>query len=118
LAKSREEIQKLRSENAKLYQQFLESGRPPLDVFKRASISGIGEVIRIQNLTPQVLPVKIKLENAFGTTKDYELVLPAAKITGGIKEIGHLEGWTAAPGDKITIKPAGHPEIKKSIGLK
>ena len=111
-----EQIKKLNLENADLERRLLEASTPPIEVGRRKALLGDGYVIQVSNQTTKMLPVKVHLENpTFGKQADFDLILPAAKLVTGIKEIGSVQGWTAVTGDIITITGQGFTTIKKQL---
>lgn len=82
--------------------EFKESSLPilPLEVATRAAMMGSGEVLMLKNTSNSSLIALVTLKNP--TTKEeksFQVDIPA----GEKSEIGHMEGWTVAAGDEITI---------------
>lgn len=82
---------------------FKEQSLPllPVDVSVRDAIIGSGKVVQVKNNASGTLMVVLLLNNP--TTKQeksFRLDIPS----GGIREIGHLEGWVVASGDDIEIR--------------
>ena len=87
----------------------LPHARVPVSVQQRQAMTGDGLVFVFQNQTAKLLPVHAELQStALGKTNVIDLVFPPAEIKGGVKEIGHLEGWTAVPGDKVILTSQGY----------
>ena len=88
----------------------------PVLLGRRKALTGSGFVFQIENVSLKTLPVKVTLINpTFGKTNVFDLVLDGAKITPFAKEIGHLQGWTVAPGDLIHVEAQGYDGISKRI---
>jgi hypothetical protein len=91
----------------------------PLKVTYRKAVMGEGYVIQFHNISEDLLPIRVTFENPpTKTSKEFRLNIPAFKT----KEFGHLEGWTALLGDKITVENANyktqHLELKQSVSEK
>ena len=73
----------------------------PIQVGERAALLGPGLVLRIKNTSGQMLDLAATLESPnTGTQSTRRLVIPP----GGVQEIGHLEGWEFAPGQKVDFR--------------
>ena len=117
------QIARLQAENAKL-QSEVEKLKPyaekaltlPVEITKRPAALGGGEVIQISNTSGKEIKVKVTLSNpGLGISKIYAPMLPAARIETHAIQIGHMEGWTVAPGDEVEIIGEGFLPLKKSI---
>lgn len=76
----------------------------PFHLTYRKAITGNGYVAQVRNISAKSQAVKVTLHNpTFNQTKAYSLVVDARNF----KEIGYLEGWTLASGDKITLECNG-----------
>lgn len=84
----------------------------PIEISSRASLMGKGEVVRLRNTSTRIIPVEVNLSSeSFHTTKTYDMVLNPHID----QEIGHLEGWTFAPGDKVTISSKGFATLNATV---
>ena len=84
----------------------------PVDVKYRPALLGDGYVMMFHNQSQKSLPLNVKLFNpTFNREHTYSVV-----IDGGMtKEIGHLEGWTAATGDVIELHHAEYDTMTVRI---
>jgi hypothetical protein len=114
LTKAQQEIARLKEELAKAEPSVKKARELPLNVGRRKAVTGNGYVLEIRNASTKILPVKVTLISpTFSKTNTFDLVLDPAKITGPVKEIGHLEGWSGAPGDLVEIASDGFDPIRR-----
>ena len=81
---------------------FKESSLPvlPVEVATRPAMMGSGEVLMLKNTSDTSLVALVTLKNPTKKKeKSFQVDIPA----GEKSEIGHMEGWTVAAGDEITI---------------
>ncbi len=72
----------------------------PVKLLVRQSLVGEGNVVQFHNEDNRRFVLTVCIENRAGTEKA-ERVLPIGP--GEMKEMGWLEGWKFAAGDKITV---------------
>lgn len=85
----------------------LEAARLPeveVDVTVRKALVATGLVAQFKNLSGSVLPVNVRFERTGAKSKYLALTLDPKKV----QEFGGMEGWSFAPGDKITVEQTGH----------
>jgi hypothetical protein len=76
-------------------------GNFPFEVKYRKALTGNGYVDQIINTSGGSQPVKVTLNNpTLNQTKVYSTIIDAHQL----REIGHLQGWTASSGDRITLE--------------
>ena len=88
-----------------IYQFGKQSNLPnlPIKVSARPALMGKGEVLGLENLTRESIPLKIHVQNpTFGKQRDFNVIAEP-----GNTEIGHLEGWAFTKGDVIDITRDG-----------
>ena len=87
----------------------------PVTITMRKALLGSGRVYQFRNTSSEDLPVTIRLSNpSFTAAKTFDRVLDSnGKNTA--TEIGHLEGWTGAPGDVIQIRSGGYDLMVKTF---
>lgn len=84
----------------------------PIEVFYREALMGSGLVGQFKNTSAKHLAVLLTLSNpTMGTTKTGRLDLAPQQT----KEIGHMEDWPFASGDKIEISHDGYKTILVEI---
>jgi hypothetical protein len=80
----------------------------PFRVSYRKALTGSGYVAQIRNISRGSQSVKVTLENpTLNRARVYSLVVDARDF----REIGYLQGWTLASGDKITLECNGDVEF-------
>ena len=85
----------------------------PINLTVRKAMMGAGFVLQIHNQSGKSLPLKITLTNpTFNKTKTFDMVADAAPVP---REIGHLEGWTLAPGDIIRVTSEGFESLETKV---
>jgi len=72
----------------------------PVVVGYRPALLGAGLVAQIKNVSGRHLSLLTTLKNP---TTGQQKVVRIDVAPGQVQEIGHLEGWTFASGDQITI---------------
>jgi hypothetical protein len=86
----------------------LEAARLPesqVQVTLRKALVTSGNVAGIKNTSGQVIAITAEIERpASGLKKGFSITLDP----GQTREIGGLEGWAFAPGDKIRVSQPGH----------
>ena len=108
------EIARLQSEVAQLTADAKRARQLPVRVIQRKALTGPGQVLHLENLSPNTIPLKVTLISpTFGKTNTFELVVDGAEITPRVKEIGHKQGWAGTQGDLIEIQSAGFEPILK-----
>lgn len=108
------EIVRLRADLTAARVEIARFKQMPIEVEQRKALTGAGQVLHLQNLSTKTLPVKVTLISpTFGKTNTFDIVLNPARVTPTSKEIGHAEGWAAAPGDLVQIESAGYIPIRK-----
>jgi|ERR1017187_10139636 hypothetical protein len=109
IARLQGEIQKLKVEIAILKPYARRGAGLPLKLEHRKALTSSGLVLEIENYSSETLPVKVTMINpTFGKTNVFDLVLDGAQIHPFVKEIGRLQGWTAAPGDIVQVRCKGY----------
>lgn len=72
----------------------------PIEVNYRDAVFGEGLVAAFTNSTSQHLRISVIVENTtLGTRRTFDYVI----APNSVKEIGHLEGWSFASGDRISL---------------
>jgi hypothetical protein len=80
----------------------------PFRVTYRKALTGNGYVAQVRNISRGSQSVKVTLYNpTLNRTRVYSLVVDARDF----KEIGYLQGWTLASGDKVTLECNGDVEF-------
>jgi hypothetical protein len=88
----------------------IEDSKPemPVAISYRKAMTGRGLVVTFRSVSPRHLAVAVTLTNpSLNQQKQYRIDL----APGQASELGHLEGWTFASGDKIEIR---HNEYRPS----
>jgi len=84
----------------------------PIKVTYRKALLNDGYVLQFHNISESIIPIKVTLENPqTETTNVFRLNVDAFKL----KEIGSVQGWTALPGDKITVENADFQTLRAEI---
>lgn len=80
----------------------------PVKVTYRKAVLDAGYVFQFHNISEVALPIKVTLENPqTKTLQIFRLNIDPFKQ----KEIGSLEGWTAMPGDLITVENSDYKTL-------
>ena len=108
------QLSRAKAEIARLQADAKRAREMPVRLSKRKALTGSGEVLKIENISTRTMPLKVTLMNpTFGRTNVFDLVLDAAQVSASAKEIGHLQGWAAAPGDIVLVESMGYDPIGK-----
>lgn len=101
-AKARDEYQRAHIAKLEAYARLPDL---PLNVAYRKAFTGPGLVVALKNNSGRALAVAATFKNpTLGTEQTFRVDVPPM----GTREMGHLEGWTFASGDTITIKHADY----------
>lgn len=93
-------------------EQLIKKPEMPISISVRQAIIGAGLVAQITNHSDKFLAVVATFENpTMNQKKSFRLDL--SPKSG--KEVGHLEGWTFATGDKVLIKHNDYEALNKTI---
>ena len=79
---------------------------PVIESYRKAS-AGDGYVLEFWNASVKTLPITVQVERPGIPSKTWTMVLPPLEPPAQKHEIGWMQGWAAAPGDKITVASDG-----------
>lgn len=84
----------------------------PIEVKFRNALLGPGMVLQVQNKSDKPLMAVVSLSNP---TTQQEKSFRLDISPNGDKEVGHVEGWVLASGDKIKVSNASYQTWQGSI---
>ena len=92
--------------------RYVDVFRPalPVTVSFRASALGEGHVAVMKNESEKDLAVRLSHRKG-EETKTGIVILKA----GDTDELGWIEGWKFAPGDRLVVEESGHKSIKATV---
>jgi hypothetical protein len=104
IAKLQRQLAAAKAEITKLMPYAKRGAQMPIKLEQRKAVMASGRVLEVENYSSDTLPVKVMMISpTFGKTNAFDLVLDPAQIRPFVKEIGHMQGWTLAPGDVVEV---------------